>query len=301
MTQLPGDRLALLLASAVALGLVGGCGKEPAASPTAPAPPIAAIPGAESGPNATPSPSPVPPSAKGPASAGGQAAEPASPALAVTADQLARDFQADEKSARAKYQGRWLVINGVYKEAYERNLGGTVSRMFYFTDYNDPGTKHTCAVGCKVDAAHWPKLDGLTQGQKVKVRARCTGGGYQSVALADGELLEAGPDPAVAVPAAQLARDFAANKDATRARYNDRWLLVEGTVSQASTKDRPSITLEGTDDKGGKPVRVEARFRADRESDPGKVKKGDKVKITGKALLYLEDGTAVLDDCKLVR
>jgi hypothetical protein len=222
------------------------------------------------------------------------------PPLAVTAEQLAKDFQADEKAAGGTYRDRWLLVEGPYKEAYERSIAGNVTRMVYFKDYRDPVKGHTCAVGWQVPEGSWPRVDGLTPGQKVKVRARCLRAGYLSVLLGEGEVLEVGPDPAVVVPAAQLAREFAANREAAREKYNDKWLLVEGTVEETS-KDKPTVTLAGPEEKGAKPVRVVARFGGDREADPGKVKKGDKVRLKGKASLYLDDGSAVLEDCKLVK
>ncbi len=295
MMQCPTDRVArLLLASAVAAGLAftAGCRKEPTASST---PPPLAI-GGDSGSASSLA------TARAPTTAGKAAGRPdSSPALPVTADQLARDFQSDEKAAAGKYRDRWLVVDGVYKEAYEKKAEGGETRMVYFADYSNPETRHTSFVGCKVAAASYPAFDGLTPGQKIKVRARCTAGAYSSVSLADGELLEAGPDPAVRLPAAQLAREVAADGKAAAARYNDRWLLVEGTVWQTSTKDRPAITLEGADEKAAKPFRVTALFKGDRETEPAKVKKGDKVKLKGRAALYLDDGSAVLDDCKLVK
>jgi hypothetical protein len=295
MMQCRTDRVAtLLLASAVAAGAAfsGGCRKEPVASSTSP--PLAI--GGEAG---SPAPSGKSP---GPATAGkGGGRLDTSAALAVTADQLAKDFQSDEKAAEGKYRDRWLVVDGVYKEAYERNAGGTPTRLAYFADYNDPSTRHTSLVGCEVGAAAYPAFDGLTPGQRIKVKARCTRGGYSSVLLSDGELLEAGKDSALAVSAAQLAKEVAADGKAAAARYNDKWLLVEGTVWQANPKDRPAITLEGADEKAAKPVRVVGLFGGDREADPGKVKKGDRVRLKGKAALYRDDGSAVLDDCKLVK
>jgi hypothetical protein len=298
MPLLPRARfLPLLLASVVAAGMgcLVGCGKDPTGSPAASLPANGTR--TASGPTAGPGTLPGAPAAAIP----GPGAPEGGPPLAVAADLLARDFQADDRAAAKKYKDRWLVVEGLYKEAYQRDSGGEVSRLFYFTDYNDPFTRHTCAIKCTMDGQHWLAFDGLTPGQKVKVKARCTGGGYQSVTLADGEVQEVGPDPAVPVAAIRLAAEFAADRNKARRDYNDRWLLVEGTVQERTTKDPPAIVLEGAGEKVAGTVCVVARFRFGRDTEPGRVKKGDKVKLKGKAALFLDEGNAVLDECKLVK
>jgi hypothetical protein len=289
MSHLPPVRFAPLLLAAVAAGtaLLAGCGKEPAATPdaslTADGP---RKPGRTVRPGTT---------------QGSPVVSIPGPPLAVTVDQLAKDFQADDRVAEGKYKNRWLLVDGLCKEAYERDIAGTVSRLFYFKDYTDPITRYTWAVKCTADASHWPAFDGLTQGQKVKVKARLAGAGSQAVSLEDGEVVEAGPDPAVALPAGRLITEFAAHRDDVRRDYNDKWLLVEGTVQDTSTKDPPTITLDGAGTDPTKAVRIVARFRLGRETDPAKVKKGDKVKLKGQATLYLDDNNVVLDECKLVK
>jgi hypothetical protein len=295
MMQCPSYRIAaFLLASVVAAGAVftAGCRKEPAAP--SPSPSLSITGDQGSGTNSGMS--------QGPAKAhtGPAGKADTAPPLAVTADQVARDFQGDDKASGAKYSNRWLIVDGVYKEAYERKIGGTETRMVYFADYRDPQIGHTSHVGCKVDAASYPAFDGLTPGQKIKVKALCTGGGYQSVSLAEGKLEWADKDPAVEVSAAHLAGECAAHLNAARDRYTGRWLLVEGNVLQTNPKDRPTITLEGADEKGAKPFHVVAQFGLDRETDPAKVKKGDKVKLKGK-VLALDGSSALLEDCKLVK
>jgi hypothetical protein len=278
------------------MGCLAGCGKDPAGSPAASLPAngtgVAGAPGAGTGTSPGTPPVAIP----------GPAAPDAGPPIAVAADQLVKDFQADDGAAKKKYKGRWLVVEGLYKEAYQREIGGAVSRLFYFADYTDPATRHTWAIKCTVDAPRWPAFDGLTPGQKVKVKARCTGSDSQIVTLADGEVQEVfGPDPAVVVPAVQLAAEFAADRDKAGRAYNDKWLLVEGTVQETTAKDPPAIVLEGIPGKYGKAVPVVARFRVGRDTEPARVKKGDKVKLKGKAALFLDDGNAVLDECKLVK
>ncbi len=288
MTHLPPARFAPLLLAA-ALVLLAGCGKEPAAGPEA------------SGPGArTAGPRPGTPAGTPVASIPGPGSAETTPALAVTAEQLAKDFLANDREAETKYKGRWLVVEGLCKEANERNTGGTVSRLFYFKDYTEPVNRVTVMTKCAVDEAHWPGFDGLTPGQKVKVKARCAGAASQVVSLEQGELVKADDDPAVAVPASRLAGEFAAGRDAARRDYNGKWLLVEGTVQDTSTKDPWTITLDGSTDKtkGGCVV---ARFPMERQTDPAKVKKGDRVKLKGKAMLYADDSNVVLDECKLVK
>ncbi len=291
MTHLPPNRLAPLLfvAAVAATTLLAGCGKEPAGSPAVSLPGDPGK-GSEGPPPGKSSGSPT-------ASIPGPGSAEAGPPLAVTAEQLARDFQADERKADEKYKGHWLVVDGVCKEAWQKDD----KRLFYFKDYTDPVTRYTWRVKCLVPEPQWAAFDGLTQGQKVQVKARCSGAASQTVSLADGEVRESGPDPAVGVPAAQLAGDFAAGRDRVRDKYNDKWLLVEGTVQETTEKDPPTVILEGTDGKAAGGVRVVARFDAYRAAEPARVKKGDRIKLKGKGALFLDDGNAVLTDCKLVK
>jgi hypothetical protein len=295
MTHLPPNRFApLLLAAAVAgTPFLAGCGKEPVASPEVS---LSAGPAKGPGKHTSATPPGTPPVAiPGPGSVD------AGPPLTVASDQLARDFQADDRKAEEKYKGHWLIVDGVCKEAYERDIAGTVNRLFYFKDYTDPATRYTWQFKCQVDGPRWPAFDGLTQGQKVKIKARCTGAASQIVSLAEGEMIEAGPDPAKEFPAARLAGEFAAGRDKFRNDYNDKWLLVEGTVQETTAKDTPTVILEGTDGKAAGAVRVVARFDTYRAAEPARVKKGDRIKLKGKAALFLDDSNAVLVECKLVK
>jgi hypothetical protein len=228
-----------------------------------------------------------------------------SPPIEVTADQLADAFLTDENAAKAKYKDKWLIVDGLYEKAYERNVGGrSIGRKLWFMEYKDPKKRGICTVGCDVDAGPWPKVEGLTKGQKVKIKAHFKTGDKQTVDLAQCELLEVGPDPTIVVTAAQLTKDYAAGKEAARGKYSDeKPVLVEGVVFETSAKDEPTIILEGFDEKAPKPVRVEAHFdKIDRAGlPPEKVKKGDKVKIKGLAELYRGEGSVYLDKCKVMR
>jgi hypothetical protein len=242
-----------------------------------------------------------------PASGGGPSADTKpSPPLEVTADQLSDAFLADENAAKAKYEDKWLIVDGLYEKAYTRYFdnGEVLGRMLWFTEYKDPKKRGTCMIGCKVGADQWPKVEGLSKGQKIKIKAHYYSGSKQSVDLKDCELLAAGPDPAIVVSAVQLTKDYAADKETARRKYPDeKPLLVEGVVFETRAMDEPIIILEGFDEKAAKPVRVEAHFdKIDRAGlSPETVKKGDKVKIKGRSGWFQSEDSVYLDQCKVLR
>src|SRR5262249_50910421 len=87
-------------------------------------------------------------------------------------------------------------------------------------------------------------------------------------------------DPAVVVSAVRLTRDYAAG-DAD-GKYLDKPLIVEGVVvGRREEEGRPSLLLEGCDEKKAYPLRVAAFYAAERTEEFAPLKKGDKVRVKG--------------------
>jgi hypothetical protein len=126
-------------------------------------------------------------------------------------------------------------------------------------------------------------LKGLTKGQKVKLKGKVERDLSGFIDLVPCEVVSVGPDPAIKVTTDELTEAYAKDAKAADEKYKDKWLLVEGTVSELKpgTSGADSVILEGSGKKDGKPIRIAAAYPADRKGDFTALKKGDKVKFKG--------------------
>jgi hypothetical protein len=129
------------------------------------------------------------------------------------------------------------------------------------------------------DLRPWLKV---APGSKIKVRGKIPDislvGDLGSVVI-----VEAGPSPATSVTAAQVARDFLADRKAAVAKYNQKWVHLEGEITQAKA-DR--VTLRGEQD-----VTVVCLFNIGGEYDGIKaLKQGTRAKLFGQLGLADREG-----------
>jgi hypothetical protein len=222
------------------------------------------------------------PAPAGIASAGGEKTEVPStePAFTLTSDQLARDYEVDRAAADGKYKGRWLVVEGSLEDFDLFSSGRVLARL---TGSGGDARKLSApGIRCEFVPKATARLTDLTKGQKLMCKGKCAGAaGGNFVDLAECELLEIGPDPAIAVSAVRLTRDYAGDEKAADGRYREKVLVVEGTVYERKEGDKTvEVVLEGFDEKALFPVRVVADAAGRREEFAG-LSKGDRVKIKG--------------------
>ncbi len=197
----------------------------------------------------------------------------AEPAFTLTSEQLAREYHTDRAAAEGKYKDRWLIVEGTLEDFDLFSSGGVLARVG--KSAGGPG------IRCEFVPKATARLTDLTKGQKLKCKGRCVGGGGDFVDLVECELLEVGPDPAIAVSAVRLTRDYAGDDKAADGRYREKVLVVEGTVfGRKDAEQSVEVVLEGFDEKALFPVRVVANAAGRKEEFAG-LKKGDKVKIKG--------------------
>jgi hypothetical protein len=216
-----------------------------------------------------------------PTGAAGQQEMPSpEPAFTLPAGQLAREYEADRASADDRYKGRWLAVEGPVDDVDLFASGRTVVCV---REPAGAGKKPGRGLRCAFVPAAAVRLDDVSRGQVIKFKGRCEGeAGGTFVDLADCELLEVGPDPALPVSAARLTRDYASDPRAADVKYAGHPLLVEGTVLEVRpTGEGPRLVLEGFDEKALYPVRVVAGCPADRKEEFAGLKKGDKVLVKG--------------------
>jgi tRNA_anti-like len=229
---------------------------------------------------ATPSP-PFQPSSKPPSSAHGQT--PPAPSkkadFVVTAEDLMREFKNDQQAATKKYKDRVVEIAGTLDDPH---LGDPSSNP-YVTFV----TNHQGVLGCFLPAADGPRTNNLTVGQKLKVKGVLRYVGSTTVSVGDCEILEIGPDPALAVTAAELAKAYADDVVTAEKRFKGRQLLVQGVVKEVILKGNdkvpnPVVILEGTRGKEGKALCVWSDAHYARGRDFEKLRKGQTIKVKGK-------------------
>jgi hypothetical protein len=84
------------------------------------------------------------------------------------------------------------------------------------------------------------------------------------------------------IPATDLAKAFAADAKAAKAKYDGKTVQVEGKVIEAGTKDLiTSVLLEGAPRKGGGTLRVRCLFPFTEADAVKKLKAGQTVKVEG--------------------
>ena len=110
------------------------------------------------------------------------------------------------------------------------------------------------------------------------------------------------------VTAAELTKEFAANEEAARKKYNGKTIVVEGKVLERSGKNVIDnfVILEGHAKKPKGTYRVECGFAFTEEANILAVKPGDKVKIRGESSLGWGTGKKNKDmitliTCKFVK
>ncbi len=218
-------------------------------------------------------------------------------AVAVNEEQLAKDAESDPEAAVKKYGGKTLLVEGTVLPAFSNEL--------FLKGNFDSTTQKGVQIMTRMVPSAQEKAAGLTVGQTIKVKGRCTGIG-QTVILSGCELAEVGPDPAIAVSAADLAKAYAQDDAAADKKYQGKQVLVEGVVVEvrklvAGPSSLPLVVLEGADEKAAVPFRVVIQFpTVDVKQPAWALKPGLTVKIKG-ACAGKKDGGVAVWSAKVVK
>jgi hypothetical protein len=218
----------------------------------------------------------------------------------LTAEALAREYQADAGAADARYKGKWLAVDGLVEDIDLLAAGLTSVRIRGLP--SDPDRKLSGrSLRCEFVAAALPEVSRIPRGQRLTFQGHCRGDHGGFVDFVECVPVEVGPEPTVAVAAAQLTRDFLADEKAADVRYKDRALLVEGTVVGFKEEgDVRRLLLGGHNEQSPVAVRVLVACAAQDREQLGSLKAGDKVRIRGQcAGLFL--GEVLIQDARRVK
>lgn len=205
--------------------------------------------------------------------------------IAISAEELAKEYVKDKAAADKKYNGKILEVAG----AYGGNGVGTRNDVYLIMPgYKDPMTSNFLRVGGKMTPAAGDPVRHLSLEQKIKVKGKCLGvaGDIKiDVQLADCELVETGPDTSTAITAVQLTREFSENQNAAYKKYDGKQLVIEGVVCDQDRPGKSTLKLQGFNEKAAKPIRVSVgSSRYSDQLTPLKI--GDKVKLKASVVLF---------------
>src|SRR5882724_5417045 len=173
--------------------------------------------------------------------AGGKGGSLGKADIVVTPAEWRADFKKNAAAAKAKYKGKVVEMSGTVDSARPDPFGNPVG----FIDLevaNDPFGSVRCVLA---DKKPWLKV---SPGSKVKVRGKSSD--VVSGDLNPCEIVEAGPNPGVVITAAELTKQFGADRQATKKKYDEKWAYIKGEVS-AVTKPQGCavlLTLKGAGD-----------------------------------------------------
>lgn len=194
------------------------------------------------------------------------------PAFSLTAQQYWTEFRDNRDAADDKYRGRVVELAGVVSNVGRD--GGAQPYIWLKTP--EPLDWVMCGPA---DPEPWASI---TPGQNVKVKGQQPDRRARSPALMYTVVVEKGPDPAVAITPAQLAKEFAADAQAAREKYRDKWVRTSGVVA-----DR---TFEGGDAtvhlKGDGDIRVTCLFAVTEHAAVKAMKPGQTVKFLGEYAIF---------------
>lgn len=201
--------------------------------------------------------------------------------VSVSAEQLTKELLADRDAAIKKYQGRIVTVDGEIENPFASRDLQALEVKFHPALQPAPGGR---PLVCKIRSQDRAKAERLSPGQKVVVKGTCAPQSLPFPELTDCELVRVGEDPAPALTSIDLAREFAADSAGAAKKWNDKFLIVTGVVTDAPRRFEGQqadtvFTLEGVDDKDGKPIRVAVRHVENMAT--AQVKVGDKVTIKG--------------------
>jgi hypothetical protein len=215
--------------------------------------------------------------------------EQAKPDFALTSKRLADTYSKDREAAKAKYKDKVIELTGVVMGVTSTSLDGAYLVL--------EGTKKdplVTGIICYTRDKHpWRKA---TPGQLVKLKGK----DYQfspDPALAECVILEVSGTRAPLLTAEKLAKEYAANPDATSKKYKDKWLILSGEIDKVTFNEarfaRVALKTPGK-------LSVFCGFFSTEEPQTKNLKADQKVKILGAySLGILGEGDVGLQFCIL--
>lgn len=203
----------------------------------------------------------------------------------LSAGDYAKEFKKDEKAAQGKYKGKIVELSGTVKLAVGPALGVKKSSLSIVTP--DPKDPFGPDVMCISDDPEFFARAGL--GQTVRIKGKV---GQVTNWLESSELVDRGPNTRIVVTGETIAKDFTADLEMAQKKYDDKTLVLSGTI--AAIKPYPGLKINYVELKGDGKTVIECRY-----NDPSlvdKLKVGDTVKVQA-VLTSAEKGNLNITNC----
>jgi predicted Zn finger-like uncharacterized protein len=195
--------------------------------------------------------------------------------IKITAEQLGREFVANEDAAWAKYREKTLVVSGALSSRllFDRQLfvflTGGVTGMIKLGAENGAGA--------------------ALRGQTVRFKGKCTQGFARNVILSNCEVEEVVPANFVVVTADALFADFAKDPEAAGQKYagpsTSGWKYLHVTDARVTEVGKNEVFLTGPKTKGAQ-LRLRAYYLDEDAKSFAGLKVGDKVSVKGQSYFH---------------
>ncbi len=183
------------------------------------------------------------------------------------------EFGKDPKAAAAKYKGKVIELAGEV-ELVSEDLTENVGCVYLKVD--GAPLQNRCTMR---DRKPWLRV---APGSMVKICGTVPENGLPGD-LAAAEIVEAGPNPAVAITADQLAKAYGNDAKSAAEKFDDRWANLQGEVLEKSKAKDCAYQLKL---KGEGEIVVSCCFSERTAKCLDAVKPGSRVKVFGQLSLW---------------
>jgi uncharacterized protein (DUF1330 family) len=212
------------------------------------------------------------------------------PDFSLKAETYYDDYQRDKQAAFKKYFGKVVELSGVVESMGQDPRAG---RSFIHLRASEA----THGVQCiTLDPEPWATV---SPGQTVRLKGTWPKETAVSTAtLGDCVFVKKGPNPAIAISAVDLAKEYAADKDAAIKKYENKYLIVDGEIVHKETiSKRGTVTVALTGDGG---VRVACFFTFVESVQSKPLQVGQRIKLIGTFVKPEETRDVTLSTCLLI-
>jgi hypothetical protein len=208
----------------------------------------------------------------------------AKPDFTLTAKAFDEEYNKDKKAAEEKFKGKVVELSGTVKSV-GRNIGKDAFISL------DAGAKNITGVMCfTTDKQPWLKA---TPGQTVKVKGKWPEF-VVSPALVECVIPDVAGPGAPTLTADELGKAYAADKDATTKKYDNKYLFLTGEIAKVTFNEAKAASV--TFKTSGK-TKVLANFTAFDKEETERFKTGQKIKVLGEYSFNLAPDQVSLNLC----
>lgn len=206
--------------------------------------------------------------------------------VALAAQAFAMEISKSADDAARKYENAFVELTGTVRTV------GSRDRDCYIT--LDAGPE-SLGIMCWLakESEPWAKI---SKGQKVKLRGQWPDLFVQP-SLEACELVELGANPAIEMTAESLAADFVKSKEAIRAKYHEKPLIVTGMVVSMTRNELGAVRLFL---KGAGEMRVDCGFNANDRAEAEAQPTGKTIRVVGEISSFESSDAPALRGCRVI-